>query len=49
MDNKYVISLEIGSSAVQVVAAAYDPVEPGPLTIVGAAEAPLVNLSLIHI
>ena len=43
MDNKYVISLEIGSSAVQVVAAAYDPVEPGPLTIVGAAEAPLVN------
>lgn len=43
MDNKYVISLEIGSSAVQVVAAAYNPVEPGPLTIIGAAEAPLVN------
>lgn len=43
MDNKYVISLEIGSSAVQVAAATYSEDNAGVVTVIGAEEEPLSN------
>ena len=38
MDNKYVISLEIGSSAVQVAAATFSPDDTGHITVIGVEE-----------
>lgn len=38
MDNKYVISLEIGSSAVQVAAASFSPDDTAHITVIGVEE-----------
>lgn len=43
MDNKYVISLEIGSSRLQLAAASFSPDTPGHITVIGMEEEPLSN------
>lgn len=43
MDNKYIIALEIGSSAVQMAAATFPDNDPSLITIVSAEEEPLHN------